>query len=78
MGTGVQTVATLLMTHKQRPTLGECGKVATALIKTYRFLADSDSSGEVWAKVHVYKYKFYLFLLVAFLEVVYLQQGSQY
>ena len=43
----VQTMATLLMTHKQRPTLSECGKVATALIKTYPFLADSDSSGEV-------------------------------
>ena len=75
----VQTVATLLMTHKQKPTLGECGKVATAVIKTYPFLADSDSSGEVWAIVHVYKYmyKFIILFLVAFLEVVYLQQGSQ-
>lgn len=50
----VQTNATLLMTHKQRPSLSECGKVAMALIKTYPFLADSDSSGEVCAMLYTY------------------------
>ena len=43
----VQTVATVLMTYKQKPSLAECGKVARAMISKYPFLADSDSTGEV-------------------------------
>ena len=44
----VQTLATMLMTHSQRPSLYECGIVARSLIDKYSFLKDDDEEdGEV-------------------------------
>lgn len=43
----VQTLATMLMTHIQRPPLQHCGVVAKALVTTYPFLRD-DGDVEVW------------------------------
>ena len=43
----VQTLATMLMTHIQRPSLQHCGIVARALVKMYTFLVDGEGDGEV-------------------------------
>ena len=43
----VQTLATMLMTHIQRPTLQHCGVVAKALVTMYPFLGDDEGDGEV-------------------------------
>jgi hypothetical protein len=43
----VQTVATVMMTYKQRPSLGDCALVASSLVQRYPFLADCDGTGEV-------------------------------
>ena len=43
----VQTVATVLMTYKQRSTLSDCAMVAKSLIQWHPFLADSEGTREV-------------------------------
>ena len=43
----VQTLATMLMTYVQRPSLQQCGIVAKALIGKYEFLRDDEGDGEV-------------------------------
>ena len=43
----VQTLATMLMTYVQRPSLQHCGTVAQSLIENYDFLKDDDGDGEV-------------------------------
>ena len=43
----VQTLATVLMTYVQRPSLQRCGSVAKALTEKYPFLKDSFEEGEV-------------------------------
>lgn len=43
----VQTLATLLMTHMQRPSLRDCGLVAKALVGKCEFLKDDEGDGEV-------------------------------
>lgn len=43
----VQTVATVLMTYKQWPSLGDYALVAKSLIEWHPFLADCDGTGEV-------------------------------
>ena len=49
----VQTLATILMTYAQHPSLKQCGVVAKALVDTYTFLKDDEGDGEVSAIVHV-------------------------
>ena len=48
----VQTLATMLMVHVQRPTLSECGVVAKELIAKYGFLKDEEGEGEVIQDLH--------------------------
>ena len=43
----VQTLATMLMTHVQRPSLSDCNIVAKSLVAKYAFLNDSEGSGQV-------------------------------
>ncbi len=43
----VQTLATMLMTHVQRPTLSDCDIVAKSLVAKYGFLTDNEGSGQV-------------------------------
>lgn len=43
----VQMLATMLMTHVQRPSLQHCRIVAKALTKMYEFLKDDEGDGEV-------------------------------
>lgn len=43
----VQTLATMLMTHIQRPSLHHCSIVAKSLIKKHEFLKDGEGDGEV-------------------------------
>ena len=42
-----QTLATLLLTYCQQPSLSQCGEVAKALISKYAFLKDDEGDGEV-------------------------------
>ena len=49
----VQTLATMLMTHIQRPSLQHCGVVAKALVTMYKFLEDNEGDGEVQYK-HIF------------------------
>ena len=42
----IQTLATMMMTYLQRPSLHHCGIVAKALIKIYNFLKDDEGDGE--------------------------------
>jgi len=43
----VQTLATVLMTHVQRPSLSDCDIVAKALVRKFSFLNDVEGSGQV-------------------------------
>lgn len=43
----VQTLATMLMTHVQRPSLSDCNLVTKSLVDKYTFLKDSEGSGQV-------------------------------
>ena len=43
----VQTLATMLMTYNQKPSLNDCGKVAKALVTKFKFLKDDEGDGEV-------------------------------
>lgn len=43
----VQTLATMLMTYIQRPSMHQCGVVAKALVDMYGFLKDDHGDGEV-------------------------------
>ena len=43
----VRTLATLVMTYKQRPSLSDCGTVAKSLVSRFPFLTDSEETGEV-------------------------------
>ena len=43
----VQTLATMLMTHVQRPSLQHCRIVAKALTTMYEFLKDDEGDDEV-------------------------------
>ncbi len=43
----VQTLATMLMTYVQRPSLHQCGIVAQALVGKYPFIKDDEGDGEV-------------------------------
>ena len=43
----VQTLATVLMTHVQRPSLSDCDIVAKALVHKFSFLNDVEGSGQV-------------------------------
>lgn len=43
----VQTLATMLMTYIQRPSMQQCGVVAKALVDMYGFLKDDHGDGEV-------------------------------
>ena len=43
----VQTLATVMMTHVQRPSLQQCGIVGKALVNKYAFLKDDEGDGEV-------------------------------
>ena len=43
----VQTLATMLMTHVQRPSLSQCGIVGKALVEKYKYLKDGEGDGEV-------------------------------
>ena len=43
----VQTLATVLMTHIQRPSLADCEVVALSLVEKFNFLNDDEGDGEV-------------------------------
>lgn len=43
----VPTLATMVMTHVQCPSLQQCGIVAKALVEKYNFLKDDEGDGEV-------------------------------
>ena len=43
----VQTLATVLMTHIQRPSLADCEVVALRLVEKFNFLNDDEGDGEV-------------------------------
>lgn len=43
----MQTLAKMLMTHIQRPSLQNCGIVASALVERYTFVVDGEGDGEV-------------------------------
>lgn len=43
----VQTLATILMTYVQRPSLKQCGIVAKSLVDLHSFLKDDEGDGEV-------------------------------
>lgn len=43
----VQTLATMLMTYMQKPSMKHCGIVAKVLIAKFPFLKDDDGDGEV-------------------------------
>ena len=43
---GIQTMATLLMRHVEKPSLKQCGTVAKEIMK-YPFLKDDEGKGEV-------------------------------
>ena len=43
----VQTLATILMTYVQRPSLKQCGVVAKSLVDLYNFLKDDEGDGEM-------------------------------
>ena len=43
----VQTLATVLMTYVQRPSLSDCDIVAKALMEKFGFLNDVQGSGQV-------------------------------
>lgn len=43
----VQTLATILMTYVQRPSLKQCGIVAKSLVDLHNFLRDDEGDGEV-------------------------------
>ena len=43
----MQTMATILMTYIQKPSLHYCGVVARALTEKYDFLKDDEGDGEV-------------------------------
>ena len=47
----IQTLATVLMTHRQRPSLSDCGAVARSLVKKFSFLTDFEGDGEVCQEV---------------------------
>ena len=49
----IQTVATVLMTYVQRPSLDCCNAVAKSLIDTYPFLKDSVGEGQVRVCMHI-------------------------
>lgn len=50
----MQTLATMLMTYVQRPSLNDCGIVAKSLLQTYPFLKDDTGSDGEDGEVHVY------------------------
>lgn len=43
----VQTLATVLMTQVQKPSMKDCGVVAKSLIAAHPFLKDDEGDGEV-------------------------------
>lgn len=43
----VQTLAAILMTYVQRPSLKQCGIVAKSLVDLHNFLKDDEGDGEV-------------------------------
>lgn len=43
----VQTLATMLMVHKQKPSLNDCDIVAQSVVAKYSFLNDSEGTGRV-------------------------------
>lgn len=44
----VQVLATMMMTHVQKPSLSECGEVAKSLVSEFTFLKDDEGDGEVY------------------------------
>ena len=48
----VQTLATMLMTHVQRPSMQQCGIVAKALVGMYSFLKDDHGDDGVVGTIH--------------------------
>lgn len=51
----VQTLATMLMTHVQKPTFKDCSTVAKSLIMKHQFLKDDEGDGQVCI-MHVHEY----------------------
>ena len=43
----VQTLVTMLMVHKQRPSLDDCDIVAQSVVTKYTFLNDNEGTGRV-------------------------------
>ena len=43
----IQTMATLLMQHFEKPSLKQCGTVAKDILKKHPFLKDDEGEGEV-------------------------------
>lgn len=70
----VQTMATMLMTYIQKPSLSECSIVAKSLIKKYEFLKDDEGDGEVSFICNTQEYIMNVFCVfyLAFLEVVFI------
>ena len=84
----VQTMATVMMTYTQKPSLYQCSIVAKALISKYSFLKDCEGDGEVRYNVcacahYVYNYMWMISLLfffyaTAFLEMVYILSNAKH
>lgn len=56
----VQTLATILMTYVQRPSLKQCGIVAKSLVDLHSFLKDDEGDGEVYMCLIVYSHQIIL------------------
>ena len=79
----VQTLATMLMTYVQKPSLNDCGIIAKSLLHEYPFLKDDTGSegedGEVQCVLNLMCDDIHCTLLcTAFLEVVYLLSLSEH
>ena len=74
----VRTLATILMSYKQRPSLSDCGSVAKALVQRFSFLSDSEETGEVCLNMHYRFCVHCLFFSAVRVEVVYLQQSTEH
>ena len=75
----VRTLATLLMTYKQRPSLSDCGAVAKSLVNRFPFLTDSEETGEVcFSMCKLSIFDIYTICFTVLLEVVHLQQSTEY
>lgn len=71
----VQTLATLVMTYKQHPSLSDCGTVAKSLVSRFPFLTDSEETGEVcftMSKLSIFDIYIYLSMYLSIYLFIYI------